>query len=162
MKRHLLFLSAASLVVLGFARLVAAHAVLEKAAPEPGAVIEDELEEVRLEFSEGVKDPQITLLPQCEDCGDELYELAIEQPEANVVIGKIDAGMVKADYNVLWSVNSLDDHPISGTYSFTYEGPDTTLNRYWVIIPFIVIVAMVSFGLMLYVLKQYRPQSARR
>lgn len=129
------------------------HADLFEASPAAGSTVQNELKQVRLVFTEDVQNARIMLLPQCEDC-EEIYELTIEYPESNVVVGKIDNGIRRAPYNVAWSVTALDGHTFSGTYSFVYEGPDKTSSRYLIILPVVAIIAIFSFAFMLFVLRQ--------
>ncbi len=155
MSHSYLFLFIVLAAIVSVPSLVLAHAELSDASPAPGSTVEQELDQVRLVFTEEVKDARITLLPQCEDC-DEVYELSIEYPQPNVVVGKVKTGIRRATYNVTWMVTSLDGHSFSGTYSFVYDGPDKRINRYLIILPLVAIMAIFSFAFMLFVLRQKR------
>lgn len=155
MSRKSLIITVIFIVAIGMlSHGVLAHSDLVKSTPAPGDTVDDELDEVRLEFNARVKDASITLLPQCDEC--KVLELDVEQPEANIVVGKVSGGLKQAPYNVLWAVKSDDNHELSGTYSFIYDGPDTSFNRYLIIIPALVIIGIISFVVTLYVIKVSR------
>lgn len=114
--------AAALLTVLLGAAPAGAHAVLTATAPERGATVAEQVDRVRLEFSEPVGFAQVQVTGPADDRVEEGTPVesgaVVEQPLAPV--------LEQGTYRVAFRVTSDDGHPVEGEFEFTYEGPVAT------------------------------------
>lgn len=94
------------------------HAELMRAYPAPGETIRTHLEQIELHFSEATHESSIRLIEN-----NRVYDLSTSYPDSDNlrVLGRITPPLEAGLYQVVWSVTSLDDHRISGSYSFVYS-----------------------------------------
>jgi len=107
--------SVISITLFGVAQ-VFAHAELESSNPAAGETVQT-LPNIELTFNEPVYNPSIFLL------GDSVqYPLQFESPQTpqTTLIGTPNIDLSAGIYQVVWAVNSDDDHVISGSYQFEY------------------------------------------
>ncbi|MFP4323938.1 MAG: copper resistance protein CopC [Anaerolineales bacterium] len=129
---------------------VAAHAEFVAARPAPGATTED-VNTIALTFSEPVENASIFLLS-----GNTEYTVNITRINRDdfTVHGQIQNDLAPGVYQVVWTVTSEDEHPITGSYSFELTPSD---NRFPVEIAggLVLILVLGGFSLMLW--RRQRP-----
>lgn len=115
---------------------VFAHAELVQAVPEPGAILSQAPSEIRLTFAE-----EITAVSTIALFGQNFRAIAV-----NTYVDTQDPKQLVADipelspgvYTVQWTAVSLDNHPLSGSYSFQYTK--------WLVFPTTAVLALGIAG----------------
>lgn len=122
----LALLAACSIALLG-ALPASAHAKLVRSSPSAGSSISAVPPEVMLQFNE-VINPQFSTVTV--KSGNKSVRTGEITGEGDTVYAPIDPSMADGRYTVAYKVTSADGHPVSGTFTFTYnagsggEGPD--------------------------------------
>ena len=102
----------------GFA---AAHAFLEKSAPEDGAVLDRPPQKVELWFSRSIE-PSFSTIRVINAKGKDVND-------GKAAVGDDDAKLIAVDlkpltsgtYKVIWRIVALDGHKAKGQYTFTVK-----------------------------------------
>jgi len=118
-----------------------AHAEILGSDPAPGSRVSD-LENLLITFSEPVYNPLVRLLSNTTE-----YPLVTRVENEATVIAEVPADLPKGTYQVLWSVESVDGHLISGSYGFEYGISNT---RYALGVVMIVVSLVLFFGVMVH------------
>ncbi|HEY8393815.1 MAG TPA: copper resistance protein CopC [Thermaerobacter sp.] len=122
---RVLALFLAFMLVVAWARPVAAHASLERSFPADGAVLEEPPDRVELVFSEPVEAAvsKVTL----ERAGGEPVELGELQSEGTTLRADVAGELEPGEYVLNYRVLSADGHPVEGKVSFQVAatGPGT-------------------------------------
>jgi methionine-rich copper-binding protein CopC len=95
------------------------HAVLERAEPPAGAVVDAAPPEVRLLFSEAVE-PAFSRVQVVDQAGRraDAGKAAVDPRNARLLRVALKSGLSPGTYRVTWRVVSVDTHVIQGSYSF--------------------------------------------
>lgn len=98
-----------------------AHARLEASSPTDGSTLTATPPEIMLRFNEPIKDGlnEVSVTTGSTDVAD--GEIQVEGQSAYQPI-RLD--MKPGKYTVKYKVVSADGHPVSGTFSFTYDPPE--------------------------------------
>ncbi|MEV0229233.1 copper resistance CopC family protein [Nonomuraea sp. NPDC050786] len=111
---------AAALLVLVTAAPALAHDALKSSSPAKGAEVKA-LEEVRLEFSSGVRLPYVIVRGP----GDAGHQRGKPEVAGKVVTQAVDGPLPDGKYTIAYRVVSSDGHPIEGEIPFKVEGAET-------------------------------------
>lgn len=98
-----------------------AHARLESSSPKDGATLTAVPPEIMLRFNEPIKDGlnQVTVTSGSDDVA-----TGKVQVEGSSVYQPVDFQMDPGEYTVSYKVVSADGHPVSGSFSFSYDPPE--------------------------------------
>lgn len=107
---------------------VLAHAELQTALPQPGAVLTQSPSEIRLTFSEEIDQGSDIFLFTEGFQYIEGIEPRIDPTNPNQLYTPLQM-LESNDYTVQWTAISLDGHTVSGTYTFRVE--NTTSRPIW-------------------------------
>ncbi len=117
--------------VLGLAALIAAmvftatpasaHARLEVTSPKDGSSLTATPPEVMLRFNEPIQKDlsQVTVTTGSKDATSGKIQI-----EGNSVYQPLKSSLKPGSYKIVYKVVSADGHPISGTFSFSYDPPE--------------------------------------
>ncbi|WP_433441468.1 copper resistance CopC family protein [Nonomuraea sp. CA-141351] len=111
---------AAALFVLVTAAPALAHDALKSSSPAKGAEVKA-LEEVRLEFTAGVRLPFVIVRGP----GDAEHQSGKPQVDGKVVTQAVEGPLPDGKYTIAYRVVSSDGHPIEGEIPFKVEGAET-------------------------------------
>ncbi|MEQ4716537.1 copper resistance CopC family protein [Nonomuraea sp. B19D2] len=111
---------AAALFVLVTAAPALAHDALKSSSPAKGAKVKA-LEEVRLEFTAGVRLPYVIVRGP----GDAEHQRGKPQVDGKVVTQAVEGPLPDGKYTIAYRVVSSDGHPIEGEIPFRVEGAET-------------------------------------
>lgn len=111
----------ATLTVAGSAGPATAHAGLISSDPKAGAVLDQAPEAVTLTFEEDLRPEGRALVVTAPDDVrvDRRATLTVDGPVMTVTL---DPLTTSGAYRVAYRVVSADGHPVSGEYTFTYQG----------------------------------------
>lgn len=100
---------------------VSAHSTLESSSPSDGETVQEQLMEITMQYNTSI-DPMSTFT-LTETSGKEVsVETTVND---NVLSGTIDRPLANGEYTVEWNIIGADGHPITGTYAFTVDLPDS-------------------------------------
>ncbi len=119
-------LLALGILVAGPAPLAFAHTELVLSTPDDGAVLDAVPDEVELLFSEDLLADSVVVSVE-DSAGLVVRVLELEVDGADVVV-TWPPGLSGPDYTVNYRVVSQDGHPVSGSLSFTVDGPVPTAS----------------------------------
>ncbi|MFI7640218.1 copper resistance protein CopC [Nonomuraea sp. NPDC049400] len=111
---------AAALFVLVTAAPALAHDALKSSSPAKGAKVKA-LEEVRLEFTAGVRLPYVIVRGP----GDAEHQRGKPEVDGKVVTQAVEGPLPDGKYTIAYRVVSSDGHPIEGEIPFKVEGAET-------------------------------------
>ncbi|GAA3209916.1 copper resistance CopC family protein [Nonomuraea helvata] len=111
---------AAALLVLVTAPPALAHDALKSSSPAKGAKVKA-LEEVRLEFTAGVRLPYVIVRGP----GDAEHQRGKPEADGKVVTQAVGGPLPDGKYTIAYRVVSSDGHPIEGEIPFKVEGAET-------------------------------------
>ncbi|MEV4115476.1 copper resistance CopC family protein [Nonomuraea sp. NPDC049695] len=111
---------AAALLVLVTAPPALAHDALKSSSPAKGAEVKA-LEEVRLEFTAGVRLPYVIVRGP----GDAEHQRGKPEADGKVVTQAVEGPLPDGKYTIAYRVVSSDGHPIEGEIPFKVEGAET-------------------------------------
>lgn len=114
------------------AHFLFAHAEFERSDPVGGAIVEGDLQEVRLMFSEPILDANLFVLTGTTEVTPQ--SMTVDTTEA---IAAFAEPFAVGTYQVVWTAQSDDDHRISGSFSFEVTASS---GIPWIIIGGIVIL----------------------
>lgn len=117
----LLCLAALLAVMVASASPASAHARLESSSPTDGATLTAVPPEIMLRFNEPIKDElnEVSVSSGSTDVTD-----GAMQVEGSSAFQPVKYSMEPGKYTVSYKVVSADGHPVSGSFSFTYDPPE--------------------------------------
>ncbi|SEL16280.1 copper resistance CopC family protein [Nonomuraea pusilla] len=107
----------AALFVIVTAGPALAHDTLKSSTPAKGATVKT-LDEVKLEFSAGVRMPFVIV----RGAGDAQHQRGEPQVDGSVVTQAVEGPLPDGAYTIAFRVVSSDGHPIEGEIPFTVKG----------------------------------------
>ncbi|MER7499874.1 copper resistance CopC family protein [Nonomuraea pusilla] len=107
----------AALFVIVTAAPALAHDTLKSSTPAKGATVKT-LDEVKLEFSAGVRMPFVIV----RGAGDAQHQRGEPQVDGSVVTQAVEGPLPDGAYTIAYRVVSSDGHPIEGEIPFTVKG----------------------------------------
>ncbi|QWT23713.1 copper resistance protein CopC [Subtercola sp. PAMC28395] len=113
----------------GSAPAALAHDVLEKSSPSAGEVVSKHLDTVVLTFSDELLALDASLggfAVQVTDADGDHHESGCVVVAGSVVSTGVALGEA-GEYTVAWQVASSDGHPVSGSYTFTWQPSSVTV-----------------------------------
>ncbi|QFY08115.1 copper resistance protein CopC [Nonomuraea phyllanthi] len=107
----------AALLVLVTAAPALAHDALKSSSPAKGTSVEA-LDEVRLEFTAGVRQPFVIV----RGAGDAQHQRGKPEVDGKVVTQAVEGPLPDGEYTIAYRVVSSDGHPIEDEIPFTVKG----------------------------------------
>ncbi|KAB8192640.1 copper resistance protein CopC [Nonomuraea phyllanthi] len=107
----------AALLVLVTAAPALAHDALKSSSPAKGTSVET-LDEVRLEFTAGVRQPFVIV----RGAGDAQHQRGKPEVDGKVVTQAVEGPLPDGEYTIAYRVVSSDGHPIEDEIPFTVKG----------------------------------------
>lgn len=100
-----------------------AHSNLETTKPTNGETVTEELQTIELNYSSNIEDGS-----NFKVLASDGSEMAIESLTINdgVLTGTLAAPLPNDNYTVKWEIISQDGHPLSGSFTFTMNGPNAS------------------------------------
>ncbi|MEC2074409.1 copper resistance CopC family protein [Alkalihalophilus marmarensis] len=102
-----------------------AHTSLEQSSPADGDVLAHSPSDIFLEFNTRIEQGSKFQLFTSNNDEVALEDIAIDD---NILIGVIPNELQNGVYMVNWNIIGADGHPIEGTYSFTVDGKEDSLE----------------------------------